>query len=115
MILAGLRLIQSEIVATRGVIDDEDIDRIATNDGSHDTLTADEIDGLCERLNFVGAEDGPLPSAEDVKNDPATSRWLSAGLATALSRDPVDAVNDAELLHKLLQARLDNLVGGAKR
>lgn len=50
------------------------------------------------------------PTLEDVIASPATSFWLLASLQTAVLRDPVDAVNDAELLLQLLQKRLDDLV-----
>ena len=42
---------------------------------------------------------------EEVLNDPAASFWLKAALRSALSRDPVDAANDAEVLARLLDAR----------
>lgn len=105
MILAALRHIQEDIKFCDGQLIHDHLRDIATDGGKHELLTLEEIDGLCERLNMQEPAEA-LPSAEDVKNDPATSRWLSAGLATALSRDPVDAVNDAELLRKLLQATL---------
>jgi len=34
--------------------------------------------------------------------NPATSTWLRDALTTALGRDPVNAVNDAEYLSELL-------------
>lgn len=39
-------------------------------------------------------------------DDPAASFWLKNALKTALQRDPVDALNDAQLLVEHLQARL---------
>lgn len=33
---------------------------------------------------------------EEIRNDAATSYWLKAALDSALKRDPVDAVTDAE-------------------
>lgn len=41
----------------------------------------------------------------DVLGHPATSDWLRQALQTALDRDAVDAVNDAESLHELLGER----------
>lgn len=38
---------------------------------------------------------------------PAASGWIKRALESALERDPVDAVNDAEFLLSLLSARLD--------
>lgn len=45
-------------------------------------------------------------------NDPAASFWLKEALHTALSRDPVDAANDADFLAMLLQQRLDAVTNG---
>ena len=46
-----------------------------------------------------------LPSIEEVLADPAASYWLKESLMSALSRDPVDAAHDAEILARLLQRR----------
>lgn len=51
-----------------------------------------------------------IPSVAEVIASPATSYWLSSSLQSAVLRDPLDAVNDAELLLQLLQKRLDDLV-----
>lgn len=51
---------------------------------------------------FCGREPEDLPSIEQILADPAASDWLKAALYTALSRDPVDAANDAEVLAKVL-------------
>jgi DNA polymerase III epsilon subunit-like protein len=47
-----------------------------------------------------------LPSLEEVIEDPATSCWLRDGIASALARDPVDALNDALMLAGLLDQHL---------
>jgi hypothetical protein len=39
--------------------------------------------------------------------DPSTTYWLRDALKSALSRDPVDALRDAEELASLLQDRLE--------
>lgn len=41
--------------------------------------------------------------------DPATTYWLRDALKSALLRDPVDALRDAEKLATLLQDRLDSV------
>jgi hypothetical protein len=38
---------------------------------------------------------------ERVLSDPAASIWLKKALGAAMSRDPVDAINDAEILSRL--------------
>ncbi len=40
--------------------------------------------------------------------DPSTSYWLRDALKSALLRDPVDALRDAEELAALLQDRLES-------
>lgn len=47
-------------------------------------------------------QDEEPPSIEQILADPAASDWLKAALHTALSRDPVDAANDAEVLARVL-------------
>lgn len=51
---------------------------------------------------FCAQEPDELPSIEQILADPAASKWLKAALRSGLSRDPVDAANDAEVLAKLL-------------
>ncbi len=50
------------------------------------------------------------PPPEQILADPAASFWLKEALKKALSRDPVDALNDAEILTAVLQARLNQLM-----
>ena len=52
-----------------------------------------------------------LPTIEQVLASPATHNWLKSALTSALDKDPVDASYDAELLAKLLRARLDSILG----
>jgi hypothetical protein len=58
-------------------------------------------------------ESGPPedPEIAQVLTDPAASQWLKNTLRTALSRDPVDAANDAEVLHLILERRCRDLLG----
>ncbi len=42
------------------------------------------------------------PTVIEVMNDPSASNWLRESLSKAVERDIVDAVNDAELLSKIL-------------
>lgn len=39
--------------------------------------------------------------------DPSTTYWLRDAIKSALLRDPVDAIRDAEILLELLKDRLD--------
>lgn len=48
-----------------------------------------------------------LPTAEELLASPAVSDWLKLALRTALTRDPVDASDDASLLASVLNARAD--------
>jgi hypothetical protein len=45
-----------------------------------------------------------------VLQDPATSFWLKDALRSALTRDQVDAANDAEILCRLLARRCDEIL-----
>ena len=51
-----------------------------------------------------------LPQLEEALQDPAASFWLKRALQSALSRDPVDAANDADVLARLLDARCRSLL-----
>lgn len=55
------------------------------------------------------------PTIETVLADPSCSNWLRNALTTALTRDPVDAANDAEVMAKLLAARADAIADEAIR
>ena len=48
-----------------------------------------------------------INTIEEVLNDNTTSDWLKWALRSALSRDILDATNDAELLFMILSARLN--------
>jgi len=48
----------------------------------------------------------PTDKILQVLADPSTSYWLRDALKTALSRDPVDALRDAEMLVGLLRDHL---------
>ncbi len=57
-----------------------------------------------------------MPSDDEIRqilNGPGTSHWLKNALTTALDRDPVDAVNDAELLAIVLRHRHDVIQSAA--
>lgn len=48
----------------------------------------------------------PGPTAADVLDDAAASKWLKSALRDSLLRDPVDALNDALVLAAVLDAHL---------
>jgi len=54
-----------------------------------------------------------LPSIDEVLADPAASSWLKTALRFALSRDPVDAAHDSEILARLLGKRCDQILSGS--
>lgn len=43
--------------------------------------------------------------------NPGTSYWLRKALTSALDRDPVDAANDAGTLARMMEMRVDALLG----
>ena len=49
--------------------------------------------------------------AQVVLADPSTSYWLKSAIEAALTRDPVDALNDALVLAAVLDGRLRDVVG----
>jgi len=51
---------------------------------------------MCQEAKFADR-----PAIDEILADPAASVWLKAGLRLALSRDPVDAANDADVLARL--------------
>ena len=57
------------------------------------------------RAPAMSLGDLPLPSIDEVLADPTASFWLRNALLAALSRDPVDTANDAEVLARLLDRR----------
>jgi hypothetical protein len=56
-------------------------------------------------------ETSDLPQIDEVLADPAASFWFQAALRSALSRDPVDAANDSEILARLLERRCRAALG----
>lgn len=62
-------------------------------------------------VNFKHEHDFTL---EKILSDLTTSRWLKVALEDAISRDPVDALNDAEILVGVLRNRwkqISNVAG----
>jgi hypothetical protein len=52
-----------------------------------------------------GVKDSNLPTIGQILEDPAASLWLKSALRSALSRDPVDAANEADLMAQVLEFR----------
>jgi hypothetical protein len=50
-----------------------------------------------------------FPTIPEVLADPCASYWLKDALRSAVRRDIVDAINDAETLVSLLTARLESI------
>ena len=49
------------------------------------------------------------PTCEAILVDVSASSWVKDALRSALERDPVDALNDAETLVKALRENLDDI------
>lgn len=62
------------------------------------------------RMKSLNTDKTPAPSVAEVLSDPSASHWLKNALRAALSRDPVDAANDAEVLARVLDARVRDLL-----
>jgi hypothetical protein len=55
-------------------------------------------------------EANDLPEIDEVLLDPAASYWLKAALRSALTRDPVDAAHDSDILARLLERRCQEIL-----
>jgi hypothetical protein len=55
----------------------------------------------------------PILTTEQIVDDPAASFWLKSALCEALTRDPVDAANDAEVLAQVLDQRCRKILRSA--
>ena len=47
---------------------------------------------------------------ESILADPCANYWLQNALRTALQRDPVDAVHDAETLARLMRCYVNDMM-----
>lgn len=54
------------------------------------------------------------PETEKILKDPAASHWLKQALSSALLRDPVDAINDAEVLARVLDERCRSILNSGE-
>jgi hypothetical protein len=54
-----------------------------------------------------------LPEVEQVLGDLTSSCWLKHALHLALTRDPVDVANDADVLARILDQRCRKILHGA--
>jgi len=59
-------------------------------------------------------ESAQRPTIDEILGDPTTSGWLKAALRSAISRDPVDAANDADVLARVLNDRCRHLLEESK-
>jgi hypothetical protein len=57
----------------------------------------------------------PTDAILDTLANPSTTYWLRDAIKSALARDPVDALRDAETLASLLRERLADLTAHAAR
>ncbi|HEP8974316.1 TPA: hypothetical protein VDU83_006745 [Pseudomonas aeruginosa] len=63
---------------------------------------------------YYRRESAPPPSVDGILAAPDTSFWLKDALRAALSRDPVDAAKDAELLATVLNSRADAILAARR-
>lgn len=60
----------------------------------------------CRRMEWVEEVD---PPHFKILLDPSTSNWLREALTTALERDPIDALNDIDVLKEVLENKLADI------
>jgi hypothetical protein len=64
-----------------------------------------------EPLELAGDVEA-LPEVEQVLGDHTSSCWLKRALRLALTRDPVDVANDADVLARVLDQRCRRILHG---
>jgi hypothetical protein len=55
-----------------------------------------------------------VPTVKEVMENPACSYWLKASLDTAMNRDPLDAIADAEFLVAVLRKEYQPMLDAAR-
>ena len=61
-------------------------------------------------LSQLETDAAAAPTVEDLLASPSVSNWLKEALRSALARDPVDAAQDAGVLHLVLSSRADAIL-----
>ena len=46
-----------------------------------------------------------------ILNDPSTSFWLKEAIQNCADRDPIDVLNDLDILYELTKQRIDDIQG----
>lgn len=69
---------------------------------------------LIELVERYGSDFSAVPSPADILADLSGSAWLQNAMQEALTRDPVDAANDAAVLARLLAQRVQDVVAAAR-
>lgn len=59
-----------------------------------------------EALTGLSGDDPMHATVADLLGDPATSHWLRVALAGALKRDPVQVLNEIDVLRAIVEARI---------
>ena len=61
-------------------------------------------------MNYDQPTTGTKPmNIQQILDDPSTSYWLRDALTTSLNRDPVDALNDVDILLEACEKRLADI------
>ena len=67
------------------------------------------MDTTLEELTGLRGDNPMNATIQSLLDDPSTSHFFRDTLVAALRRDPVDVLNDVEVLYNLLHARADAL------
>ncbi|MGD9643839.1 MAG: RING finger protein [Elusimicrobiales bacterium] len=90
-ILAGLRLLQSiesEKIGSHAAAGFSEILEIASDDGTHEPLTGDEIDALCEELNGEELdEDDAMTPRPECGHSACIQNWIETGESVCVERE----------------------------
>lgn len=68
--------------------------------------------GTEQSMSSIAKKD--IPAVHEILADPAASFWLKESLRSALARDPVDALNDADVLVAVLDRHARSALEGLR-
>jgi hypothetical protein len=55
-----------------------------------------------------------IPTIKELLASPHSSEWLRKCLISAMTRDPIDAAHDAEMLAQILSSRAEKMLSTSK-
>ncbi|WP_252011291.1 hypothetical protein [Vibrio sp. SCSIO 43140] len=84
----------------------------------HGLVQVDYGDDYADKaIGYLESKQSLIGNAQELTllNDPSTSNWLKQQLQESKNRDPLDALNDAEILVSVLTANLEKYLNPGKK